>query len=418
MRTRTWALAAATAVAVIASAAASPQDPAAPGAPPAGSISASDASRFRGALAWRRAVWTGEREMFAYAEGELRRALEGPASDRDFTSRFLLAHCLAVRGDRQGAAAAGNQAQALAPDFPGLFLLQVLVRTPDGSGPLVRDPLIAAVGRIEEVQVVLARYGRSAPLARELEYLCRFERARYLVRLGQFDQAILEFERAVQIAREDRRPPSAELVRRLSQCHQVLNQYDHAERLIRESIARDPHEPSHYYVLGQLAADQKRYEESAVWYRRALDRKADYPEPHAKLAYLAMEAKDLHRMRTHLESYRALHEARWQADPEARSASVAANILAGFGHYWKARAEALADSGDEAGARAAWLRAKEEFLGALNEVPGCSAAVNQLIQVLYQLGEPADVLDPWRERLQDLKDHSLDSAGTAGTTFC
>jgi len=385
-----------------------------------------EAHRIRGALAWRRAVWTGDRDAYAYAARELEQALrQTTAADhggrRDFSTVFLLACSRAWRGDVPGAASLAQEARTLAPSFPGHLLLDAVLASPEPRGTDWKAQFTEAVEQLDRYQVALATYDRGAPFARELEYLGHHEKGVRLFWLDLHDRALVSFDGAMQIVRAEGRTPSAELVRRSSQCHKSLQQFDVAERMIRASLERDPGEPSHYQVLGQLAADRERREEARAWYQRALDRKLDYTEPRAKLAFLAMESGEsghLYAMRVHLEAYRAIYEAKWESGAAARDPAVEANIHSAFGHYWWGRAAELADAGRLEEARPFHLLARRELEAALLREPGCRRALSTLIQVLYQLGAPPEESQPYQKRLDDMHRKEPGSPTPHTDTFC
>lgn len=415
-------LAAAAAAAVAANATAQQEPGPSPAPPPAAgggrpAVSGAEAHRLRGALAWRRAVWTGDREQYSFAARELEQALR-LSEVRDFSTLFLLACSRAWRGDVAGATEPAREARALAPDFPGHLLLDAVRAAPEPRGPDWKARFRTAVGGLEAYEIALAKYDRGAAFAAELEYLGHLEHGVRLYWLDLFDRAILQFERAAQIARAQGRSPSPELLRRLSQCHKSVQQFEISERMIRDSLERDPGEPSHYQVLGQLAADRERRDEARGWYQRALARKLDYADPRAKLAYLARDDGDLYSLRVHLEAYRAIHEARWEHGGEPRDPGVEANIHSGFGHYWFARAEKLADEGRLDAARPCYLAAKKEFEAAIAKEPGCIAALNGLVRVLYELGFPADESLPYQRRIEDMRNEEPGAPEPYGDTFC
>jgi tetratricopeptide (TPR) repeat protein len=391
------------------------------GAPAAGGAAApsvAEGRKIRGVLAWRKAVWTSDGSTFATAARALEECRAAGGGDDDVTLLFLLGHCYTRLGDAKRADDALRRARELAPAFPGNWLGEALRMTADRPGFQESPGTREAIPLLDRYLVEVARYDRQAPFAAELEYLGWLERGLRYFAVDAFDRAIHDLTRAAEIVRAEGRPPATELVRILSECHKKVSELGPAEALIRDALRRDPGEPSHYHVLGMVAADQLQKEASRAWYERALARRLDYGEPRAKLAYLAWEAGDLYAMRCHLEAYEAHWKSRWAVEPQTRSANTASNIHAGYGKYWLARGDRLADAGDLDGARRMWANARDRYVQSLSENPGCIGALAGLIQVLPQLGAPDEEVQRWKRKLQEIRESKPGAPASYRDTFC
>lgn len=392
-----------------------------------------EVQKVRGIMEWRRAVWAMDKDGYRRASQDLyvARQLQEQASRPDHTTNFVLALVIALAGDSAAAISFYAPARAIAAGFPGNLLLEEVIhaadlRSDDRAGNL------AAAELLDRYFVALASYERTAPYHAELEFLGYTQRGTRNFRAERFDRAIADFDRAIEIAKANKRAVAPELTRMLALCHQRVTQGEDAERLIHEALRRDPGEPSHYHVIGQLKADGKHFDQAAVWYERAARRKPDYPEPHVKLAYLAGESAtpDVWRLRSSLERYQILMEVELGRDlsvpppagavvPE-RERSARINILSGNGVYWWARAERAADAGDLATAKKCWGRAVDSFRRTLEIEPNCVRAINATIQLLHLLQAPdADrEVEKLKQHLKDLNDMKPGLGRPYGDTFC
>lgn len=433
LRRRSARFALAASIAVAAFGAALSKAPAARAQEKTQPVAPGEVQKVRGIMEWRRAVWAMDKDGYTRASQDLfvARQLQEHAQRPDHTTNFVLALAIALRGDSAAALGFYETAHAAAPAFPGNLLVEEVIhaadlRSDDRAGNL------AAAEILDRYFVALASYERTAPYHAELEFLGYTQRGTRNFRAERFDKAITDFDRAVEIAKANKRTVAPELTRMLALCHQRVTQGEEAERLIHEALRSDPGEPSHYHVIGQLKADGKFFDQAAVWYERAARRKPDYPEPHVKLAYLAGESAtpDVWRLRSSLERYQILMEVELGRDlsvpPPAgaviadRERSARINILSGNGVYWKARAERAADIGDLATAKRCWGRSVESFRRVLEIEPNCVRAINATIQLLHLLQAPdADIeVEKLKHHLKDLNDMKPGEGRPYGDTFC
>ncbi|MCE9637112.1 MAG: hypothetical protein K8T90_15515 [Planctomycetes bacterium] len=386
--------------------------------PPAAAPTPSDSHKIRGVLAWRRAVWTSDPASYLKAVKELEQARAlGPAAP-DLATLFLLGMSYARSGSPAKAEEPLRAAREAFPAFPGHLLAEAIRVTGERPGYHKQDGTIPAIEILDAYLVDIARYDAKAPFAAELRYLGYLERGLRMYAIEHHDLAIRDLGQALALTRAEGRTPAAELVRTLSQAHRTVSEFDLAESTIREALGADPGEPSHYLVLGMVAADGNHLDRAREWYARAAARRADYAEPRAKLAYLGWESGDLDTMRRQLEAYEYLTTESWQANPATRSPGLASNLRAGWGTYWLARGERLTESGDLVGAKRMWERARLEFARALQETPGCIRALNSMIQVLSRLQAPQPEIDEYTRRLEQIRQGAPDAPPAYRETFC
>jgi len=97
--------------------------------------------------------------------------------------------------------------------------------------------------------------------------------------LGKFEEAIKNYDRAVQLNRLQPKPspwPHVDLAISLM----ALNRLPDAEKSLREAIEYGPKLPQAYYQLGRALEMQGRYEEAVPPLNQATTLDPSYPEPH------------------------------------------------------------------------------------------------------------------------------------------
>jgi hypothetical protein len=378
-------------------------------------------SKLIGVVAWRRAVWTSDEAAYRRAATELQRVRD-EQGDVDFTALFLLGHAYSRLHRKADADLAWGAASKLASTtdrvFPGLLLAQALYMTVERPGFIAQPATHDSREMLSRFLVEMARYDRSQPFAEELQYLGLLERGMRSYALAEFDASFVDLERAADLARAAGRTPSPELVQVLVQARKDVQEFGVAAEVAEATLRRYPGEPVNYYVRAIVAAEAKRYDESRRWHERALQLKPDYAEPHAKLAFLAAEAHDLDGMRRHLEIFESLVRAEWTAAPATRTGQAAANLAAGWGAHWRAQGDQRAEAGDLAAARAFWARARDAYLQAYTEEAGCIRAIVSLVQVLALLDAPAEDVDRWTRRAEELREEKPGGPKGYRDTFC
>lgn len=388
-------------------------------AEPGGTEKSGAIRKFRGVLRWRRAVWAVDSAGFSAAAEEFEGARNQLArGSEDFTLVYLLGLCRVSVGDSARGIPWLDAAKRMSPDFPGNVYadsLRIADEASRAGGPTEqqREAMLATLGTFLDRVAV---YGKDGVFAAELEFLGLIERGTQLHRSGQHDRAVADFERAIALTRAQGREPAALVVRSLALCHQRLNQVPRARELIEASLRRDPGQPSHYHVLGQLTADLQDLAASRTLYAQAVARKPDYAQPLEKLAYLAWDVRDLHDMLRSLDAAEVSYRAEWQAAPADRltMARTESNLRTARAMYWIRRAERAQEADDPAAARTHHLAAKAELSAALSAEPQCVRAIALIVRVLFSLGE-TEASDDWKRRMERMRESKETGYGD---TFC
>lgn len=97
--------------------------------------------------------------------------------------------------------------------------------------------------------------------------------------LGQFDEAIKNYNRAVELNRQQSKPspwPHVDLAVSLT----ALNQLPEAEKNLREAIGYGPRLPQAHYQLARVLEMQGRYQPAIESLKEAIRLDVAYPEPH------------------------------------------------------------------------------------------------------------------------------------------
>ena len=97
--------------------------------------------------------------------------------------------------------------------------------------------------------------------------------------LGQFDEAIKSYNRAVELNRQQSKPspwPHVDLAVSLM----ALNQLPEAEKNLREAIGYGPRLPQAHYQLARVLEMQGRYQPAIESLKEAIRLDVAYPEPH------------------------------------------------------------------------------------------------------------------------------------------
>jgi tetratricopeptide (TPR) repeat protein len=382
-----------------------------------------DPSAVRGRIAWIRAAWRVQREDFQRAVTELEAARTHAQDRNDFTTLFLLGTAYVRLGRFADGDPLLRDARNAAPDFPGFLLadaLRLITARPESADAAIRQAN-EAIAKLDEFLTRLDSYPKDGAFAAELRYLGHVFRGRTRSRLaGQNDAAVADLVRALEIARENERPPSADVVSLLAQMHLRLNQIIEARRLAMEAVAREPSEAAHYFNLGVILGATHDVTGARRALESALARRPQFPDAHIKLAYFAAQAGELAEMRRHVEAAAAMYEARARAGNPS-DANAQADLASALGRYWFDVAAARAEAGDDAGATDAYRAAVRHLRDALAKQPGCVVALTLLIQAEARIGCPADEVEQLKKRLAELSDPARPHDGDVDafrSTFC
>lgn len=132
--------------------------------------------------------------------------------------------------------------------------------------------------------------------------------------LGQYDEAIKNYDRAVELNRRQavRSPwPHVNLAISLMAVDRAAD----AEKQLREALSYDDKLPQSYYQLGQALEKQKRYPEAVQSLRRATELDASYPEPHYTLGRIYQKQGDKKRAAEAVGRFRQLKSENKQLSP-------------------------------------------------------------------------------------------------------
>ena len=384
---------------------------------------APDSYAVRGRIAWIRAAWRVQREVFQRAVTELESARMHSQGRGDFTTQFLLGMSYIRLGRFADGDPLLRDTRNASPDFPGFLFtdaLRLIIAKPESPAAALAQAK-EAVTKLDEFIKKLDSYPKDGAFAEELRYLGHVFRGRTRSRLpGQNDAAVADLTRALEIARANDRPPSADVVSLLAQVHLRLNQTGEARRLAMEAVSREPGEAGHYFNLGVILAQMHDVTGARRSFEAALARQPLSPDAHLKLAYYAAQTGELASARRHIEAAGAIYEARARAGTPS-DANAQADLASALGRYWFDVATARAEAGDDAGVTAAYRSAREHLREALTKQPGCVAALTLLIQVESRIGTPEAEIEELKKRLSELNEDTGPRDGDVDayhSTFC
>jgi len=100
--------------------------------------------------------------------------------------------------------------------------------------------------------------------------------------LGQFDEAIQNFTRAIELNRKQEHP-SAWPPLNLAVSLIPLSRFDEAVARLHEALSYNPEFPQAHYELGLVLEKERKFEEAIAPLQRAMELNPLYPEPHYAL---------------------------------------------------------------------------------------------------------------------------------------
>jgi len=137
--------------------------------------------------------------------------------------------------------------------------------------------------------------------------------------LGQSDEAIKNFNRAVELNRLQSKPspwPHVDLAASLVSVNQLAD----AEKHLREALSFDPRLPQAHYQLGRVLEMQGRYQEAVQSFKQAIVLQPAYPEPHYLLGRLYHRLGDDQLSKQEIAQFQELKKAS-EAPPAAKSSA-------------------------------------------------------------------------------------------------
>ena len=136
--------------------------------------------------------------------------------------------------------------------------------------------------------------------------------------LGRLDEAIKNFNRAVELNRWQATPSAwPHLDMAISQIE--LNQLADAEKNLREAISYDSHLPPAQFQLGRVLEKQGRNQEAIQALNQAATLDPAYPEPHYLLGRIYQRLGQGQLAKTEIERFQQLNKARPTAGPKSSS---------------------------------------------------------------------------------------------------
>lgn len=137
--------------------------------------------------------------------------------------------------------------------------------------------------------------------------------------LGQFDEAIKNYNRAVELNRQQSMPspwPHVDLAVSLM----ALNQLPEAEKNLREAIGYGPRLPQAHYQLARVLEMQGRYQTAIEFLKEAIALDPAYPEPHYLLGRLYHRLGNTPLSKVEVERFKELKKS-GAAEPSGKSSS-------------------------------------------------------------------------------------------------
>ncbi|HEX6804668.1 MAG TPA: tetratricopeptide repeat protein [Terriglobales bacterium] len=125
--------------------------------------------------------------------------------------------------------------------------------------------------------------------------------------LGQFDEAIQSFTRAIELNRKQEHP-SAWPPLNLAVSLISLNRLDEALARLHEALSYNPQFPQAQYRLGFVLEKQRKFEEAIAPLQRAVELDPSYPEPHYTLARIYQRQGKREEAQQEIEKFKKLRK--------------------------------------------------------------------------------------------------------------
>ncbi len=126
--------------------------------------------------------------------------------------------------------------------------------------------------------------------------------------LGQFDEAIQNFTRAIELNRRQEHPsawPPLNLAVSLIR----LSRFDEAEARLHEALSYNPKFPQAHYELGMVLEKERKFEEAIAPLQRAIELDPLYPEPHYALGRIYQRQGKREAAQEQMEKFKKLNNA-------------------------------------------------------------------------------------------------------------
>ena len=125
--------------------------------------------------------------------------------------------------------------------------------------------------------------------------------------LGQFDEAIRNFTRAIELNRGQKQP-SAWPPLNLAVSLISLNRLDEAVARLHESLSYNPQLPQAHYELGLVLEKERKFEEAIAPLQRAIDLDPLYAEPHYSLGRIYQRQGKRKEAQEQMEEFKILRK--------------------------------------------------------------------------------------------------------------
>ena len=123
--------------------------------------------------------------------------------------------------------------------------------------------------------------------------------------LGQFDEAIQSFTRAIELNRKQKQP-SAWPPLNLAVSLISLNRLDEAEARLHEALSYNPKFPQALYELGLVLEKERKFEEAIAPLQRATELDPSYAEPHYTLGKIYQRQGKREEAQEEIEKFKKL----------------------------------------------------------------------------------------------------------------
>src|SRR5579859_2252950 len=123
--------------------------------------------------------------------------------------------------------------------------------------------------------------------------------------LGQFDEAIQSFARAIELKRKQKQP-SAWPPLNLAVSFISLNRLDEAEARLHEALSYNPKFPQALYELGLVLEKERQFEEAIAPLKRATELDPSYAEPHYTLGRIYQRQGKREEAQEEIEKFKKL----------------------------------------------------------------------------------------------------------------
>jgi tetratricopeptide (TPR) repeat protein len=125
--------------------------------------------------------------------------------------------------------------------------------------------------------------------------------------LGQFDEAIQNFTRAIELNRR-KEQPSAWPPLNLAVSLISLNRLDEAVARLHEALSYNPKFPQAHYQLGLVLEKERKFEEAIAPLQRAIELDPLYPEPHYILGRIYQRQRKREEAQEQIEKFKKLRQ--------------------------------------------------------------------------------------------------------------